>query len=259
MTRKGFIRILLITLTAVSIFVLVEIGWNEAERKKAAVEAAYSEACGLISEGNEQEALELLEEIDVTYMDCAALKAFCKVGIVYDTENFRAAGEAAKRLDLPDFSGKLQSYINHRLLEIGVSYHELLEQDRIEAMDKIRNGIPYVGMSEDYIGITSLGKPSEDVRHNFQCINGEQYFTNLYDFYNGKKVIFTARCISGRVTEIWDWRDSPDVSVPSFSPKPSSDPYNVDEYSNEEDFFDDHYDDFFSYEDAEEYYYDHTR
>lgn len=34
----------------------------------------------------------------------------------------------------------------------------------------------------------------------------------------------------------------------------SNDPYNVNDYSNEEDFYDDHYYDFFDYYDAENYY-----
>ena len=48
--------------------------------------------------------------------------------------------------------------------------------------------------------------------------------------------------------------------TPSNSYKSSSgtnaknDPYNTKDYSNEEDFYDDHYDDFFDYYDAEDYY-----
>lgn len=35
------------------------------------------------------------------------------------------------------------------------------------------------------------------------------------------------------------------------------DPYNVNDYASEEDFYDDHYDDFFDYYDAEDYYNEH--
>lgn len=35
--------------------------------------------------------------------------------------------------------------------------------------------------------------------------------------------------------------------------------YNVNNYSNEEDFYYDHYDDFFDYEDAEKYYKEHRK
>lgn len=37
----------------------------------------------------------------------------------------------------------------------------------------------------------------------------------------------------------------------------NSDPYNVNDYSDEEDFYEDHYDDFFDYYDAEDYYREH--
>lgn len=48
----------------------------------------------------------------------------------------------------------------------------------------------------------------------------------------------------------------------SFTPykspiKNNDDPYNAKDYSNEEDFYDDHYEDFFDYYDAEDYYREH--
>lgn len=44
--------------------------------------------------------------------------------------------------------------------------------------------------------------------------------------------------------------------VPKYK-EDKSDPYNAKDYRNEEDFYDDHYDDFFDYYDAEQYYRDH--
>ena len=37
----------------------------------------------------------------------------------------------------------------------------------------------------------------------------------------------------------------------------NDDPYNAKDYGNEEDFYEDHYDDFFDYYDAEDYYMEH--
>ena len=34
---------------------------------------------------------------------------------------------------------------------------------------------PYEGMSENDISNTSLGSPSANIRHNNECIGGEQY------------------------------------------------------------------------------------
>jgi hypothetical protein len=117
-----------------------------------------------------------------------------------------------------------------------------------------------VGMSESEIKNTSLGAPSSKVRHNYECISGEQYLANLYDFKSGNKTIFTARCVQGRVTEVWDHRSDPVVPYTpkkNTKPKNDDDPYDVNDYSNEEDFYYDHYDDFFDYYDAEDYYKDH--
>ena len=118
-------------------------------------------------------------------------------------------------------------------------------------------------MSEKYINDTILGRPSDQVRHNNECIGGEQYRANLYDFMDGEHVIFTARCVRGQVTEVWDNRNS-DFSRPAYHPSTSSgtkdddeDPYHASDYYDAEDFYYDHYDDFFDFEDAEDYYYEH--
>ena len=46
--------------------------------------------------------------------------------------------------------------------------------------------------------------------------------------------------------------------TPYRSPSKDDDPYNAKDYSNEEDFYYDHYDDFFDYYDAEDYYNEHN-
>ena len=117
-------------------------------------------------------------------------------------------------------------------------------------------------MSESEIKNTSLGAPSSNVRHNSEMIKGERYIANLYDFKSGNKTIFTARCVKGRVTEVWDHRSDPVVPyTPKKNTKSKSDddPYDVNDYSNAEDFYYDHYDDFFDYYDAEDYYNEHHK
>ena len=46
-------------------------------------------------------------------------------------------------------------------------------------------------------------------------------------------------------------------AVTGHSSKNSYDPYNAKDYGYVEDFYDDHYDDFFDLDDAEDYYMDH--
>ena len=92
-------------------------------------------------------------------------------------------------------------------------------------------------------------------------INGEPYKANLYDFKSGNKTIFTARCVRGRVTEVWDHRDNPltPYKPVNSSTKKDDDPYDVNDYDHPDDFYYDHYDDFFDFEEAEEYYKKHHK
>ena len=126
----------------------------------------------------------------------------------------------------------------------------------------MNSGVPFVGMSENDINRTSLGAPSSEIRHNKECINGKQYTANLYDFYKGSSKVFTARCVQGKVTDVWDHRDAP---IPkssrlstSGSTKKELDPYDASDYSDPEDFYYDYYDDFWDYEEAEDYWYEYA-
>lgn len=121
---------------------------------------------------------------------------------------------------------------------------------------------PYVGMSEALINSTELGAAEYNVRHNYECISGNQYLANLYDFKQGGKVIFTARCVNGKVTEVWDREHETTAACrpttrTTRTTKKRKDPYNAKDYYDVEDFYDDHYDDFFDYYDAEDYWRDH--
>lgn len=117
--------------------------------------------------------------------------------------------------------------------------------------------LPYVGMPESNISRTSLGSPRAEVRHNVEIKGSNRFITNIYDFVEAGKTIYSVRCINGYVTETWDYRNVP--SYPSYYYPASSedDPYDAASYSNEEDFYDDHYDEFSDYYDAEQYWRDH--
>lgn len=154
--------------------------------------------------------------------------------------------------------------------------------------------LPYVGMSEDKINSTELGPAYREVRHNYECIGGNQYLANIYDFKDELGiVIFSARCVRGEVTEVWDTRDAiltygqdrytysrttsttkttrysysgyqygsyKTTTRKYWTTKKTTkkyDPYNAKDFYDAEDFYDEHYDDFFDFEDAEDYWYDH--
>ena len=77
------------------------------------------------------------------------------------------------------------------------------------------------------------------------------------DFYDGNRVIFTAKCENGVVTKAWYHTSVPALSTDSHKSSSYSHEPSVDGFSNPEDFYDWYWDDFFDYYDAESYYYDH--
>lgn len=120
--------------------------------------------------------------------------------------------------------------------------------------------MPYVGMSESNINDTVLGTNYEIV-HNYEYIKGKKIRANVYRFKKGNGIIFVARCLNGRVDSVSDYRADPWIIRSTTSSKSSnkkkSDPYDVYDYSDPEDFYYDNYDDFWDYEDAEDYYNEH--
>ena len=120
--------------------------------------------------------------------------------------------------------------------------------------------IPYIGMSESRIDSTSLGTAKRRGHTNNEMINGQVYPAYLYDFYCGNTLVFTARCVQGRVYNVWDYRYSTTTTYRYTTKRHTTkkyDEYDVYDYSNEEDFYYDHYDDFYDYYDAEDYYNEH--
>lgn len=224
----------------------------------------YAEAEALIAAGEFEQAKKLLEPIkEDNYKDTKSLIQLCKAHLEYDSGKSTAAYYSMLVVNFEYQSDEQLEEISTFKDTLQKEYDEynaeLEEKSKKAAENRIKNGVPYVGMSEALINHTSLGRPSDKVRHNYQVKNGQQYLANLYDFYQGGKKIFTARCVLGKVTEVWDMRDSQQTtSVPKKKPNSSSNSGpNVEGFSDPEDFYDEYWDDFFDYEDAEDYYYDH--
>lgn len=224
--------------------------------------ADYSNAEMLISEGQYAEATAVLESIkEKDYNDTSALLLLCKAHTQYEAgrsvDAYYTMQDAQFRYQTEEQTAEITAFKSTLKQEYDDYISRMAERNRQEYEDRITNGVPYVGMSESRINDTSLGRPSDKVRHNYQVKNGEQYLANLYDFYQNGKCVFTARCVQGTVTEVWDNRDNPQTPyTPSGSGKKTydTDP-SVDGFSDPEDFYDWYWDDFFDYEDAEDYYY----
>ncbi len=227
----------------------------------------YNEAVTLVDKGSYFEAGKLFEKIEESgYRDTSAYISLCKAHSCYDSGNIPGAYSVMKSVRFNCLTAEqnkaVESFMAVIRDEYAVCMKEKKEADDRAYRKKIAEGVPFVGMPESEIANTSLGAPSDTMRHNYAHIGGKVYIANLYDFKQGGQTIFTARCVQGKVTEVWDDRNTPPAA---YIPKKKSkneeddDPYDVNDYSNEEDFYDDHYYDFFDYYDAENYYREHHK
>lgn len=231
------------------------------------VRTIYEEAINLISKECYEDASDKLQSIaEENYQDTEELTAYCEANIAYANGNISSAYWDSYSLSFRYQTSEQQEKIDSFINKVEQEYDDYCEQKRIEEQKayelKITSGVPFVGMSENDIDRTSLGKPSSEIRHNKECINGEQYTANLYDFYKSSCKVFTARCVQGKVTDVWDYRDEPvpqsSKTYTSNGTKKDSDPYGASDYYDPEDFYYDYYDDFWDYEEAEDYWYEYS-
>ncbi|MCD7751523.1 MAG: hypothetical protein LUI10_07265 [Lachnospiraceae bacterium] len=230
----------------------------------------YETAESLLSAGDYEGALELLTSIQAyNYQDTSALIKLCNSLISCSNGDYKSAYESSQRLSFPNASDDLAGQLDQYIEDIENDYENYLKQLAAEEeaayREKVTTGVPFIGMSESDIGNTSLGQPASKIRHNTEIISGERYYTNLYDFYEDGIRIFSARCIEGEVTDVWDMRNklTSEQSTSSSSSKSSSgsnstDPYNASNYAHPDDFYYDHYDDFIDFEEAEDYWNAHN-
>ena len=113
---------------------------------------------------------------------------------------------------------------------------------------------PYIGLSEANIGKTALGTPSRSEFIDNKFGEGK---LGYYFWDRDNKVLFVARTENGKVRSVTDMRTVRGGGWDKNTPLNPDDPYEVYDYSNPEDFYDDHYDDFIDYYAAEEYWEDH--
>lgn len=203
------------------------------------------------------------------YKDTVPLYAYALARNEYKSEEISMSA-VNKYLELisTDYSGECSDEIKEFKERFQLEYDEYsAEQERLreeefeKELERLRYTVPYVGMSEYYIAQTILGDDFEK-NSSYERVNREQVKVTVYRFKRGTSTIFIAKCMKGSVTEVIDYRDSLKTTK-SYSSSWSSgktnnnDRYAVNEYRNAEDFYDDNYDNFWSYEDAEDYFNEH--
>lgn len=224
----------------------------DAYEKHQAQSAAYEEAQELMAQERWSEASLLLGR----YEAFEDLSKYCEAKSRLKDGDTVGAEIALRGVSPSDAVTKLRQEIEADMPAYREREQQKKEQRLREEKAAAQRGVPYVGMDEDWIDITSLGAHDE-LRHNDEMENGKVYQANLYDFKNRDgAVVFSARCLFGRVTQVWDYRDDPWEPY-SYTPVYDPDPFDAKDYSHPNDFYYDHYDDFWDYEDAEDYYYEH--
>lgn len=266
-------------ISAIVIAITSSVTWNiyTDYRHDKLVEETYNNALNYISEENYAAAVNAFHSLqsqgEYDYREQQELCIFCRAQLSYASGDIEAAHKYLKSITSPsqqmnDLLPEYEDFKSQVDEEYSIHMAEKEKEEKRAYENRIKNGVPYVGMPESRISDTSLGAPGSDIRHNYECINGKQYRANLYDFKVNGHVVFTARCVQGEVIQVWDRRDSVDTSKPvknggytsskkHHSHEKKSDPYNVYDYSDPEDFYEDNYDDFWDFEDAEDYYNEH--
>ena len=133
--------------------------------------------------------------------------------------------------------------------------------ERAAYEERVRSGPPFVGMYIRYINDTALGEGRiSDIERRY--VDGELTTIKIYDYYDEDgEVIYSARTVGGEVTEVWPGGYDPPITFSSPRrdyEEEEEDRFNASSYANEEDFYYDNYYDFFDYEDAADYYREHT-
>ena len=205
------------------------------------VKIIYTEAEKLIDQEQYEAASDVLSIIEQeNYENTQELMDYCQAHISYDSGNLEAAYKELKYgtyENQPTERKQKMIAFKNRVEREYDAYCEAerkrqQEQEEKEYRQKVRSGVPFVGMLESDISNTILGSPSPKTRGNHECINGKQYKATLYDFMEDGYVIFTARCIQGKVTEVWDERDNPHKHYGSTGSKSGSKPSKFDSYDD---------------------------
>lgn len=253
--RRVFIAVCCALITAAGASVFTGCAVREHQR-----DAAYASALEQIENGAYQAAYAALESIgNADYKDTEGLMLLCEAYTEYEKDNTFSAAECLERArfhylteeqreKIDAFERQLTAINNKKTREFAEKEHQWLEE-------RIKNGVPFVGMSEYRIGDTTLGPPAAEIRHNSEIRHNTLCHFNLYDWFRNGYCIYSVRCLDGEVIQVWDYRSSP---IPPYVPKSGSkkkyDTPDPDDYDDAEALYEWYYDDFYDYEDAEEYY-----
>jgi hypothetical protein len=244
-------------LLVVSIGLLVAVLITIPVVKACRLSAAYKKAERQIAAGAYREAIYTLKEIeDNNYKDTVALRLLCDAHIKYDRGQYVDAYNTLNEATFKHLSRAQKKSVDNFKNELKTEFDAYTEWEQREYDRKLALGLPFVGMAESEIRNTSLGQPSDYVHESTAMVDGKAYYSYTYYFLKDGKLIYSARCVQGKVVEIRDDRNKKTGSSRPKTGTSSSEP-SVEGFSHPEDFYEYYWEDFFEYADAEDYYYEH--
>ena len=201
------------------------------------------------------------------YKDSEELYSFC-IGMEFYSAGGEALYDAAQYVSQCSF--KDQSYTEQKMflerkravLDAKNVYDaaKKAEEERIAQEEFLRNineGVPYVGMPQEYIDQTSLGKHSESYTNTIIEGNRKVKGTGYFWKKDGHQIFF-AFCRYGKVETAKKQNIDLSKKVKSSTKaNKSDDPYNAKDYGYASDFYEDYYDEFYDAIDAEDYWEEH--
>ena len=237
-------------------------------------EKVYNRAIGVIVAGDYEAGLSILESsLPATYKEKDNLISLCRAKQALDAEDYDHAQRYASRVFFRSATPSADR-LNLRINSILDACHEesvCKAAEELAAYEaKVRSGLPFVGMPEKYVSSTLLGEFSRCERNGTSYPGGRKTIGNIYYYKRDGKVYFCVFCTGGQVAEVYDNRGC-NTHYPgrlingSTSTRPSiatdshdeSDPYHASDYPDEEEFYEEHWDDFFDFEDADTYWQEH--
>lgn len=233
---------------------------------------SYTSAVENIHEGEFARALKTLSRLPEDYRNTKPLTAFCRARIALDEGDPALSKQLMGPGLFHNASNRLRSPERYEIPDEFAAYYT----DWEAAREALRTPtpvptpmptptiapMPMFYMDEADIGKTAWGEPDEMVVEiaPWHPEGEPPKQTHVYHFYQDGKLALTVRCEDGKVWYVID--ELHPTPIPVKIPRArktevEEDPYNVSDYSNAEDFYDENYDEFPGYEDAETYYNDH--
>ncbi|GEM_PF-5876575 len=130
--------------------------------------------------------------------------------------------------------------------------------DEVSRLPAIKE--PYVGMEVNSFDRLTCGVADGPVNMFYEEIDGERVFVKIYTVCSYGQIDYILHCANDVVVKVVDYATIKEAydKIGRKSSKNNNNNYDVNDYTHPDDFYYDHIDDFVDFEEAEDYFYQHT-